>query len=71
MVDPKKVGSDYRISLSDGMGYRSPLKAITDRALEQGYTDLRFNPKTMGWAYHKPDQAVGEDGRFYVKADLP
>lgn len=71
MVDPKKIGSDFRISLSDDMGSFVPLKALSERALEQGYTDLRFNPKTMGWAYHKPEQALGEDGRLYVKADRP
>lgn len=41
---------------------------LRERALAQGYTDLRFNSETMSWAYHKPDQAVGEDGRTYVKA---
>lgn len=66
MVDPKKIGSDFRISLSDDMGHFAPLKSLGERALEQGYTELRFNPKTRGWAYHKPDQALGADGRVYV-----
>ena len=39
---------------------------IRCRAILQGYTELRFNPETMSWAWHKPDQAVGEDGRLYV-----
>lgn len=37
-------------------------------AHEQGYTDLRFNPATRSWAWHKPDQAVGADGRLYIRA---
>jgi hypothetical protein len=36
-------------------------------AFASGFTELRFNPGTMGWAYHKPDQAVGPDGRIYVR----
>jgi hypothetical protein len=42
-------------------------REIERRAFEQGFTELRFNPETMGWAYHKPDQAVGADGRVYVR----
>lgn len=67
MVDPKKIGNDFRISLSDDLGTFEPLRPIGERAFEQGYTELRFNPDTMGWAYHKPDQAVGDDGRVYVR----
>lgn len=46
-------------------------EAISARAHRRGYTDLRFNPETMGWAYHKPDQAVGADRRRYVLAPKP
>lgn len=68
MVDPAQIGSKFRISLSNDMGDFAPLKSLSEHALTQGYTDLRFDQKTMGWAYHKPDQAVGHDGRLYVKA---
>lgn len=44
----------------------SPLLEVRRRAIAEGYTELRFNPETMGWAYHKPDQALGEDGHTYV-----
>lgn len=71
MVNPKQIGSDYRISLSDDMGHFVPIMPVRKRAFGQGYTELRFNPETMGWAYHKPDQAVGDDGRVYVKVDRP
>lgn len=40
---------------------------VRKRALSSGHTELRFNSETMGYAYHKPDQAVGEDGRVYVR----
>jgi hypothetical protein len=69
MVDPKKIGGDFRISLSDGMGSFAPLDSVEKVAAERGCTGLRFNGRAMGWAYHKPDQALGEDGRLYVKAD--
>jgi len=71
MVDPKKIGSDFRISLSDDIGHFVPLKSLRERAVERGYTDLRFDPETMSWGYHKLDQAVGEDGRTYTKVVLP
>lgn len=67
MVDPTIIGSDFRISLSEDLGHFEPLRPLSERALEQGYTELRFNPDTMGWAYNQPDQAVGDDGRVYVK----
>lgn len=38
-------------------------------AQARGYTELRFNPKMRGWAWHKPDQVIGEDGRLYIRAD--
>lgn len=44
---------------------------VERRATEGGYTELRFNPETMGWAYHRPDEAVGEDGRRYVRVRMP
>ena len=44
------------------------LRERTEQAQSQGYTELRFNPDTRGFAYHKPDQAVGEDGRLYIRA---
>lgn len=68
MVDLKKIGSGFRISISDDMGHFVPITPVRMTAFEQGYTDLRFNGETMSWAYHKPDQAVGEDGRVYIKA---
>lgn len=67
MVDPAQIGSKFRISHSDEMGDFAPLKSLSEHALAQGYTDLRFDQKTMGWAYHRPDQAIGGDGRLYVK----
>ena len=66
MVNPKQIGSDFRISLSDDMGSIVPIKSAHELALEHGYTQHRFNPETMGWAYHEPDQSVGDDGRRYV-----
>lgn len=69
MVNPMQIGSDFRISLSDGMGSFVPIDSVEKVAAERGCTGLRFNGRTMGWSYHKPDQAVGEDGRLYVKAD--
>ncbi len=44
---------------------------IRKRAIQGGYTELRFNPETTGWAYHRPDEAVGMDGRRYVRVQAP
>lgn len=41
---------------------------IEARAYAQGFTELRMDPETKGWAYNKPDQALGTDGRLYVRA---
>lgn len=49
----------------------SPLSEVTRRAVEGGFTELRFNPETMGWTYHRPDEAVGEDGRRYIRVQAP
>jgi len=42
-------------------------ETVRKHAFEHGYVELRFNPRTMWWAWHKPDQAVGPDGRIYVR----
>ena len=39
---------------------------IQKRVISSGATELRFNSETMSYAYHKPDQAVGGDGRLHV-----
>jgi hypothetical protein len=41
---------------------------IRNHAHALGYTELHFNPQTMGWSWHKPDQVLGADGRLYVMA---
>lgn len=43
------------------------LREVERRAFEDGYTELRFNPKTLGWAYHKPDQTGVVNGTIYVR----
>lgn len=48
--------------------FMEPLSStIRRRAHDLGFTDLRFDLSARTWAWHKPDQVIGEDGRIYVR----
>jgi len=55
--------------MSDGISAAEEpfAESVRKHAFERGYVELRFNPSTMSWAWHKPDQATGPDGTIYVR----